>query len=283
MTRCRAALVALALTGIIWPGSVGAGAGKISGKITPPGRVKSIVALKRFPGSMKGIPQPKKFPAKFDRQTGQYEITGLPDDDYDLRVDTGDMLLEGVNLRIRGDATNACYDIACGDPEATEITAKNFDLSAYVEPDEVVSEEKRLKLIKSKLRAAALMEKVASVLKVDRFMNNNRPLYMHGNREKAMVLVELIRDRAFYASKGGEGIWRMEIWPYTWQSGGWYKPRKGVRVLYRVRTGQEQFNKIARVFDPRIGGLQIRNGGNLDSISYEIPKEWDPKMGKVPK
>ncbi|HEV8604900.1 MAG TPA: hypothetical protein VGQ99_06020, partial [Tepidisphaeraceae bacterium] len=55
------------------------------------------------------------------------------------------------------------------------------------------------------------------------FENKRKLLLISGNHERATVLAELIRDTAFYSDKGGEIIWRVELWYFKNQHGGWEK------------------------------------------------------------
>ncbi len=68
-------------------------AGEISGKLTPPERVKSVSALDR--GAK------MTYPATFDPKTGEYRAQNLPAGTYDLLLETTAGKIEGANLKVR--------------------------------------------------------------------------------------------------------------------------------------------------------------------------------------
>jgi hypothetical protein len=79
------------------------------------------------------------------------------------------------------------------------------------------------------------------------FENKRKMLAMRGDHDRAVVLAELIRDSAFHSDKGGEIIWRVELWYFQNQHGGWEKVPQQNKVLRRERfTSREQFEKEAQ-------------------------------------
>ncbi len=264
---------------MVWMAAIStAQAASIRGTIAPAGQVAKIEAILRGKAA-KGKLNFRRFPGKFDNASGTFTIDGLADGAYDLAVTlaaTG-AVIEGVNLEIEDEADQPSYTLNAA---TRRIATRNFDVMQYFDPDAVVSEDEKLRKTLLKLRISKLDAKIASILKVRRFTDRNRPLWLHGTREDARVLMELIRDRKFHSGKD-EIILRIEVWPFQWAAGGWDKPRKGVVVIDRVRTTREKYEKMTRLFDPALGGLKIADNKDI-TINYELPAKLDASMGVVP-
>jgi len=91
------------------------------------------------------------------------------------------------------------------------------------------------------------------------FENKRKMLLISGNHERATILAELIRDTAFYSDKGGEIIWRIELWYFKNQHGGWEKIAQANKVLRRERfTKKEDFEKAAATkWLAELGGIKL--------------------------
>jgi len=91
------------------------------------------------------------------------------------------------------------------------------------------------------------------------FENKRKMLLISGNHERATILAELIRDTAFYSDKGGEIIWRIELWYFKNQHGGWEKIAQQNKVLRRERfTKKEDFEKAtATKWVAELGGIKL--------------------------
>jgi len=84
-------------------------------------------------------------------------------------------------------------------------------------------------------------------------------------------LVELIRDTDFHDS-GGNIIWRVELWYYKNQFGGWQKVQQQSKVLARERfKDQKAFNaKVAKIkWIPELGGLKIPKGKDRAEVTLK--------------
>jgi len=95
------------------------------------------------------------------------------------------------------------------------------------------------------------------------FTNKNEMLFLRGTAERAVGLVRLIRDKDFYADKGGEIIWRIEIWFFKSQYGGWEKVQQSNKILHRIRfrTVEEFEAKTSKLkFEPELGGIVLTAG-----------------------
>jgi hypothetical protein len=89
---------------------------------------------------------------------------------------------------------------------------------------------------------------------VPQFYDKVRPLRIAADHQHAAVLVELVRTREFFADAGGEVIYRVELWYFENQFGGWAKDANTERVLARVRGKPGDLQKNWQ-FLPQLGGL----------------------------
>jgi hypothetical protein len=95
------------------------------------------------------------------------------------------------------------------------------------------------------------------------FTNKNQIVTLVGTGERAVGLVELIRDTDFHANKGGEIIWRMEVWYFENQAGGWAKVQQQNRLIERVRFESSEAMEKYRKSIKWIGlpwGLKMERG-----------------------
>ena len=251
----------------------------IKGTIAPSDRVTKVEALLRGRATMASI-NIKRLGGKLNPAEGAFAIGNLGDGVYDLAVSLGDAIIEGVDLSVPEDDTQPSFTM---NSATRKLDTRNFDVMQLFDPNEEVSTEAKLEKTISKLRIEKLEEKIASLLKVRRFENKNRPLWLHGTQSQAKVLMELMRDTQFHSGGADEIIWRIEVWPFLWAAGGWDKPNKGVVVIDRVRTTRGSFEKMTRLFDPALGGLGITNNKDLTGFHYHLPAELDASMGIVAK
>jgi hypothetical protein len=90
-----------------------------------------------------------------------------------------------------------------------------------------------------------------------------------GTHERAVGLVDLTRSKAFHSDKGDEVIWRVEIWFFKWENGGWERVADQSRVLRRERfasTAAYQ-KETARVrWIPSLGGVALARGAAPTTI-----------------
>jgi len=251
----------------------------ISGVILPPGRVKKILAFEREGAKLFKITN-RYHPGTVDPKTGKFEIPRLPDGTYQLLLDCGDAKIEGVDLHIDDEEEEATFDYVF---KTQKLTVHRLDLSAHFDPDEEVSEKRKNKVIGKLIGLPKLIAKLESLKKVDRFCDHVRPLYAHGTKTRAFVLVEKARLRSFYAGHG-QAIYRMEIWPFQRVGAVWAKPTKGGRVLQRHRfKNQSAYERFGAFFEPALGGIQILKGKSVTGIRHTVPERWDDAMGKAPK
>ena len=252
-------------------------AASISGVILPAGKVKRIRAFERVGATATEIKN-RYYEGRIDPKTGKFEIPNLHDGTYQLFVDCGDATIEGVDLSVDDEEDTATFDYVF---KTKKLTAERLDLSEFFDPDEVVSEERKNKVVSKLMGVAKLIEKLASLKKVDRFCDHVRPLYARGTKEKAFVLVEKARLRDFHAGSG-QAIYRVEVWPFERVGAVWNKLTKGVRVLQRHRLGKAEYEKLGAFFEPKLGGIKVLKGKSVSDVRYTIPDKWDDTLGKVP-
>jgi thiamine biosynthesis lipoprotein ApbE len=92
------------------------------------------------------------------------------------------------------------------------------------------------------------------------FENKRNLLRIAGTHDRATVLAELIRDTAFHSDTGGEIIWRIELWYFQNQHGGWEKVQQASRILRRERftSRQELLKETRRLrWIPELGGIRL--------------------------
>jgi len=246
----RGARVILALAVLAaWQASAGAATkatGKITGKIANPKRCTGVGVVTR--GGTKTRLKVTATRGKYDATTGEFEIAGLKDGLYDLRVYVKGGHIDGCDLKM--------------DPSQ--------------ESDKPMTKKDREKIMK-------YVEDFP-----ERFCDILRPMYLEGNHEFAKMLVEKIRYRPFHSGTPGERLWRVEIWVFQNYYGGWRKKQHGWQVLARERATRrtpeerEKFDNMMWLFDPKIGGIEVEDGETTVVKDYTVPEKFDMSMGKVP-
>jgi hypothetical protein len=100
---------------------------------------------------------------------------------------------------------------------------------------------------------------IAQIVAVPSFYNKSDILAVRGNHDRATVLVQLIRDKDFY-NGNGQAIWRVELWYFHQEFGGWEKVAQQNKVLRRERfQSRELFSAaVAKLkWEPRLGSIRI--------------------------
>lgn len=164
-------------------------------------------------------------PGKIDGQVIHFDNL-LTDTAYDVRVTLDDgTILQGVDL--------AWYDLEPAKKDAGEP-----------------SDEDR-KQINS------------LVSDIPRFYNKNEILSLSGDHDRAVGLVRLLRDKEFYGNSGEEIVWRIEVWYFKNQYGGWEAVSQQNKVLRRERfktraAFREATEKLK--WTPALGGVHVPKG-----------------------
>ena len=127
-----------------------------------------------------------------------------------------------------------------------------------------------------------------------------RPIFMRGNARCAKVLVEKIRARGFHSGKGGEIIWRVEVWAFEKHTGAWVRGRRSMEVVSRLRvfavdskhhrrgsqvhTTAEEFKGMVWLFSPANGGLEVDAVEPVADLEVTVPEltaKWGKAAGSV--
>jgi len=121
----------------------------------------------------------------------------LPDTPYTVRINAADgVVLQGVDF--------SWYDAEAPNPDAGPLTEAD----------------------RAEIRSI--------VTDVPSFYNKCEVVRAVGDHDRATVLVRLVRDKDFHAG-AGEVIWRMELWYFKNEAGGWAVVPQQNKVLQRVR------------------------------------------------
>ncbi len=228
-------------------------AGDITGVISPAGKVAEISAVHRS--------SVKKFKAdSFDKTTGKFTFKGLPGDaSYDICIKTTDgREIEGIDLNY--------------------VDAKMLRLAELRRKDLGLPENRTVDFDTED--AKSILQFMCDLIdgKHD-FMEQQRVLYVHGHGRRATVLVELMRTRDYYSQKGGELIWRVELWYFENQFGGWDKAPNQEIVLRRERTKMDKWAQISLEYYPGLSAY-INPTGFCKAIEFKIPDKVDASRGR---
>lgn len=105
-------------------------------------------------------------------------------------------------------------------------------------------------------------QQIQAILDVPSFYNKNDVLALQGDHDRATGLVRLVRDKDFYAGKG-EIVWRVELWYFKNQHGGWEKVQQQNKILRRERfKNREAYESATQKIKwcGALGGLLLEAG-----------------------
>jgi hypothetical protein len=170
---------------------------------------------------------------------GAFRINNLlPGRAYDLIVWTKDA--QGVETRWEGVSMNYHRDIQLSTPATPDD--RNLIESAISDPKQ--------------------------------FYDKVRVLRLAADHGHATALVELLRTRDFHSDKGGEVIYRVELWYYENLFGGWAKDKNTERVLTRLRGTPQKLPQNLQ-YEPTLGGLTP----SATPLTLTLPDKPDPRHG----
>jgi hypothetical protein len=115
-------------------------------------------------------------------------------------------------------------------------------------------------------------EQIAAILNLPSFFNRRDLATLRGNHDRAVALIQLIRDQPFAGDNGQSVVWRVELWYMKNQHGGWVK--ESAQVLRRQRfDNPQQFQQAAGklTWVPDIGGISVPADSILTVLAPEIP------------
>ena len=233
-------------------------AGRITGTISPGNDVVEVYAMNRY--------VTKKYAAEsFDPRTGNFSFRDMPGDavyDIGVKLRSG-RTIEGIDLGFAG----ARFQ------RLAELRRQQLDLP----PVEETPREFTQKDVKE-------LFKYFSDFKKHDFMDTGRVLYLRGHGNRATMLVELLRDpdRAFHDQQAGQIVWRVELWYFLWQNGGWERVANQERVLQRERIQVSEWQKISLESLPA-WSVTVDANGKCPAVKLQIPEKPDPSTGRFPR
>ena len=119
--------------------------------------------------------------------------------------------------------------------------------------------------------------------KVLAFWNINDIVIVSGNHNRAVLLVNLIRDKGFHSDTGDEVIWRPELWYFENHHGGWEKPQQTDRDIRRERfkTSAEYHAVVDHLqWVPELGGIKVTK--EKPDVTVTVPGKTIPALVKTP-
>jgi hypothetical protein len=118
--------------------------------------------------------------------------------------------------------------------------------------------------------------------KVLSFYNINDTVIVRGNHNRAVVLMNLVRDKGFHSDTGDEVIWRPELWYYENHHGGWEKVLQTDRVVRRVRfkTSKEYHDVVDHLqWVPELGGVKV--AADKPDVTVTVPEKTVAALAKT--
>lgn len=228
--------------------------GSLRGQISPAETVQTLRAVRRDTGV-------QYEPATFDARTGCFTFADLPGDAvYDICITTTDgRSIEGIDLSF--------------------VDARLEKLAAVRRKQLNLPPRRREPFTKADVKQ--ILRFIAGWRD---FMDTRRVLYLRGRGSRAVVLVELMRLREFYAARRADGhtpdiVWRIELWYFVRQGGGWERIPNVERVLRRVRATPREWENVSVEYDPQLS-LAIDETGQSKPLSFTIPAGPDPTKGR---
>ncbi len=222
--------------------------GKVTGTLEPAGQVVKIRAVSRVTGK-------EHAPAVFDKRTGRFVFASLPGAAaYDICIETRDgRRIEGIDLRF--------------------VDQRLLELAETRRKQLRMPPPPRHTFTREDAEAVA-----AFVTRQEDFMDWGRALYVRGHGRHATALVELMRTRAFHAG-AGQVIWRVELWYFEYQGGGWERLNNQERVLRRERTTPEAWKRIHVEYTPDLS-VRVDRAGASVPVRFRIPETPDPNTSR---
>jgi hypothetical protein len=118
------------------------------------------------------------------------------------------------------------------------------------------------------------------ITKTPEFYNSCRVLWLAADHQHATALVALQRTTAFVNQKPSETIFRIELWYFENDFGGWIKDNNTEQVLLRYRGPVGGLPTLWQ-FVPALGGIKVNADGSAPRVDWKIPAA-DARRGLVP-
>jgi hypothetical protein len=102
------------------------------------------------------------------------------------------------------------------------------------------------------------------------FADKPKIAILQGTHDRAVALVDLTRGKDFNGNKGDEVIWRVEVWFFKWENGGWERVADQSRLLRRERfestaAYQKETGRVRWI--PALGGMQLPKGSGPVTVT----------------
>ncbi len=169
-----------------------------------------------------------------------------------LKVET-DGRVDGNTVRFDKLLPDTPYDI--------EITLKDGTILAGMDLGWYEEEPAQLPRPKAEPLTDADREEIRAIVQdIPSFYNRTELLALAGDRDRAVALVQLIRDTPFHGAAPGEIIWRVELYYFKFQAGGWEKVQQQNQPLRRDRLrNRQQYEDVVGPlrWTERLGGLRV--------------------------
>lgn len=127
-------------------------------------------------------------------------------------------------------------------------------------------------------------KEMLDILLIPDFYNKKSILLYKGTHERAATLVQLVRDTDFYAG-GGQVIWRIELYYFKNQHGGWEKIAQQNKILRRERFKSHDAYLAATsklTFLPALGGITLGAGEATKTVKLDTLKPPAPAADNPP-
>ncbi len=238
------ALVVAGLLSLAANPAFGQADGHIIGKLENASEVVEVFALDRENEAV--------IAGAVDAESGTFRFTHLDRKrHYDIAIKTKTGRIEGVDMRFMPDAAGKATKRPGDDKRAFET--------------EDAEQIRRL------------------VITPQRFMNQVELLALHGEDRTAVAVVNLVCTRKFHSGQGAEVVWRVELWYYRWEYGGWARVPNTERILYRERFEKKTWQAMRVRFDPALGGVAPGSAEAPRRLTYAVPieKQTTPVAGPV--
>jgi hypothetical protein len=115
---------------------------------------------------------------------------------------------------------------------------------------------------------------ISDIVHVQSFYNKSDILALRGDHDRAVALVQLVRDKDFYNGKG-QIVWRVELWYFQEEFGGWEKVDQQNKIVRRERfkTREEYDAMVGKLkWAPELGGIRLSADEGQKNLKLEEHK-----------
>jgi hypothetical protein len=123
------------------------------------------------------------------------------------------------------------------------------------------------------------LAEIKKILAVPAFANQQDILMMNGTHDRAALLIRFLRTSDFHSDTGGEVIWRVEIWYFKNEHGGWAALNDVNKVLRRERypSPKEYLAATSKVqWLQTLGGITLTKTAADKTVDLAHPPSTAP-------